>query len=122
MMQNTDYTLEEIILLKEENESLKTKIHYLETMLAEKNSRGAGRKNISLEIQEEIFQKSQKGVKVKELSDIYGLSTATIYSIMRKYDSKQSKAQEPQIEFLDDTSLKSDGENIFDYLNSDFFA
>lgn len=121
-MENTNYTLEEIVLLKEENEKLKTQIHYLETMLSEKNSRGAGRKNISLETQEEIFQKSQKGVKVKELSDIYELSTATIYSILKKFDTPKTTAQEPQIEFLDDTSLKTDGENIFDYLNSDFFV
>lgn len=122
-MENTEYTLEEIILLKEENEKLKTRVEYLELMLQNKNERGAGRKNVSKETQDKIFEDSKKGIKVSKLSETYGLSPATIYSILRKYDAKKPELEEPLgVQFLDDTSLKTEGENIFDYLNEGFFS
>lgn len=122
-MKNTDYSLEEIILLKEENEKLKTQVSHLELMLQNRNERGAGRKNISTDIQNEIWKKSQEGIKVSKLSDEYGLSPATIYSILRKHNVEKPKIEEPtEIKLLDDTSLKTDGDNIFDYLNEGFFS
>lgn len=121
-MKNTDYTLEEIILLKEENEKLKTQISHLELMLQIRNERGAGRKNIPKEIQDEIWKKSQEGIKVSTLHDLYGFSPATIYSILKKYNTEKPKIEEPTgMELIDATSTKTDGENIFDYLNEGFF-
>ena len=120
-----EYTLEDIVLLKEENERLKSEIQYLELMLAEKNSRGAGRKNISLDTQKEIIQKSKEGIKVKELSNIYRLSTATIYSILKKEQAIYSQPEEPvpSFEFIEEVSTPTDGkENIFTYLNEGFFS
>lgn len=118
-------TLEDIVSLKEENEKLKAQIQQLELLLAEKNSRGAGRKNISLDIQKEIIQKSKEGVKVKELSNIYNLSTATIYSILKKEQDIYSQLEEPvpSFEFMEEVSTPAEGkENIFTYLNENFFA
>ena len=118
------YTLEEIVLLKEENERLKTEVQYLQLMLSEKNSRGAGRKNISLDIQKEIIQKSKEGVKVKELSSLYNLSAATIYSILKKEQSIFSKLEEPvpSFEIMEaDSKPSTEKEDILTYLNKDFF-
>lgn len=111
-MEKITYTLEEYKLLQEENEILKSKIADLEYKLREKNSRGAGRKNISKEIQAEIYTKFQNGIKVSVLSEEYGLSAATIYSIVKKIPKEEISSADNQ----------NETGNIFDFLNSDFFT
>ena len=121
-MENTHYTLEEITLLKNENEDLKTQVKYLQIQLELKNQRNAGRKNIPLSIQKEIIEKYHKGVKPSALALDYGYCTATIYHTLKKESSiLKQEEHSTDIEFINqEESPKT--ESIFDYLQEGCFS
>ena len=124
-MKNTDYSLEEIILLKQENQKLKDEIGFYE-LLKKSNPRSAGRKNIPESIQEEIYQKSKSGEKAYKLSKDYSYSPATIYSIIKKQEAKQTKKIEEPFDVVevavDEDKQKQNAQILSEYFSPDFFS
>jgi len=71
--------------LQETIKNLQEEISILKASGKSKNERGAGRKNLSMDIKKNIYLDYVKQVPLKIIADNYSVSTATIYSIINKY-------------------------------------